>query len=149
MTPKNYDLTFHYFRAFAIVSVMLTHMWVGPVLAGSEDAAKLQDSLRLCLFHSATIYFVFISGYLFDFVNRRKGQFSPLRFYKSKIVNVFCPYFILSLLLLAAAGSPTTGSATTSPSSTTARPWPPCGTSCAVWPTGRPVWCPTGTSPSS
>lgn len=102
MTPKNYDLTFHYFRAFAIVSVMLTHMWVGPVLAGSEDAAKLQDSLRLCLFHSATIYFVFISGYLFDFVNRRKGQFSPLRFYKSKIVNVFCPYFILSLLLLAA-----------------------------------------------
>ena len=102
MTQKNYDLTFHYFRAFAIVSVMLTHMWVGPVLAGSEDAAKLQDSLRLCLFHSATIYFVFISGYLFDFVNRRKGQFSPLRFYKSKIVNVFCPYFILSLLLLAA-----------------------------------------------
>ena len=102
MTPKNYDLTFHYFRAFAIVSVMLTHMWVGPVLAGSEDAAKLQDSLRLCLFHSATIYFVFISGYLFDFVNRRKGQFPPLRFYKSKIVNVFCPYFILSLLLLAA-----------------------------------------------
>ena len=100
MTPKNYDLTFHYFRAFAIVSVMLTHMWVGPVLAGSEDAAKLQDSLRLCLFHSATIYFVFISGYLFDFVNRRKGQFSPLRFYKSKIVNVFCPYLILSLLLL-------------------------------------------------
>ena len=55
MTPKNYDLTFHYFRAFAIVSVMLTHMWAGPVLAGSEDAAKLQDSLRLCLFHSATI----------------------------------------------------------------------------------------------
>ena len=47
MTPKNYDLTFHYFRAFAIVSVMLTHMWVGPVLAGSEDAATLQDSLRL------------------------------------------------------------------------------------------------------
>ena len=35
-------------------------------------------------------------------MNRRKGQFSPLRFYKSKIVNVFCPYFILSLLLLAA-----------------------------------------------
>ena len=68
----------------------------------AADAAKLQDSLRLCLFHSATIYFVFISGYLFDFVNRRKGQFSPLRFYKSKIVNVFCPYFILSLLLLAA-----------------------------------------------
>ena len=95
MRQKKYDLTFHYFRAFAIVSVMLTHMWVGPVLAGSEDAARLQDSLRLCLFHSATIYFVFISGYLFDFVNRRKGQFSPLRFYKSKIVNVFCTYFIL------------------------------------------------------
>lgn len=102
MTQKHYDLTFHYFRAFAIVSVMLTHMWVGPVLAGSEDAARLQDSLRLCLFHSATIYFVFISGYLFDFVNRRKGPFSPLRFYKSKIVNVFCPYLVLSLLLLAA-----------------------------------------------
>ena len=64
--------------------------------------SNMQDSLRLWLFHSATIYFVFISGYLFDFVNRRKGQFSPLRFYKSKIVNVFCPYFILSLLLLAA-----------------------------------------------
>lgn len=146
MTPKNYDLTFHYFRAFAIVSVMLTHMWVGPVLAGSEDAARLQDSLRLCLFHSATIYFVFISGYLFDFVNRRKGQFSPLRFYKSKIVNVFCPYFILSLLLLAAGW--------------VAHHWfgydipfindgTPVASLCAVWLTGRPAWCLTGTSPSS
>lgn len=73
-----------------------------PSSRAARTPAKLQDSLRLCLFHSATIYFVFISGYLFDFVNRRKGQFSPLRFYKSKIVNVFCPYFILSLLLLAA-----------------------------------------------
>lgn len=63
MTPKNYDLTFHYFRAFAIVSVMLTHMWVGPPSSrAARTPAKLQDSLRLCLFHSATIYFVFISA---------------------------------------------------------------------------------------
>ncbi|WP_297216748.1 acyltransferase [uncultured Desulfovibrio sp.] len=102
MTQKKYDLTFHYFRAFAILSVMLTHMWVGPLLDDDGSSGKLLDSLRQCLFHSSTIYFIFISGYLFDHVNRRRA-FRLLRFYKAKLLHVFCPYCVLSLLLLGTA----------------------------------------------
>lgn len=102
MTQKKYDLTFHYFRAFAILCVMLTHIWVDPLFDDDGGSGKLLDSLRQCLFHSSTIYFIFISGYLFDHVNRRKA-FSWLRFYRSKLLNVFCPYCVLSLLLLGTA----------------------------------------------
>lgn len=100
MTGKKYDLTFHYFRAFAILSVMLTHLWHGPAfLDGFEAEKRLVTALSDTLFHSSTIYFIFISGYLFEYVNRKK-DFSVLAFYKAKIRNVLTPYLILSCLLL-------------------------------------------------
>lgn len=100
MTDKKYDMTFHYFRAFAILSVMLTHLWHEPAfLEGFEMEKRLVTALSDTFFHSSTIYFIFISGYLFEYVNRKK-PFSVLAFYKAKIRNVLTPYLIISCLLL-------------------------------------------------
>ena len=100
MTDKKYDMTFHYFRAFAILSVMLTHLWHEPAfLEGFEMEKRLVTALSDTLFHSSTIYFIFISGYLFEYVNRKK-PFSLLAFYRAKIRNVLTPYLIISCLLL-------------------------------------------------
>ena len=105
MTDKKYDMTFHYFRAFAILSVMLTHLWhEPPFLEGVEAEKRLITALSDTFFHSSTIYFIFISGYLFEYVNRKK-PFSVIAFYKAKIRNVLTPYLIIScLLLLAGSG---------------------------------------------
>ena len=148
MTQKKYDLTFHYFRAFAILSVMLTHMWVGPLLDDDGSSGKLLDSLRQCLFHSSTIYFIFISGYLFDHVNRRRA-FRLLRFYKAKLLHVFCPYCVLSLLLLGTAWVAHNAFHIDIAFINEVRPWPRwrmCWNASAM---ARPAWCRTGTFPSS
>lgn len=101
MQTKKYDMTFHHFRAFAILCVMFTHLWhEPPFLEGFEAEKRLVTALSDTLFHSSTIYFIFISGYLFEYVNRRKAAFSVPAFYLSKIRNVLTPYLILSCLLL-------------------------------------------------
>lgn len=100
MQTKKYDMTFHYFRAFAILCVMFTHLWHDPAfIEGFETEKRLVTALSDTLFHSSTIYFIFISGYLFEYVNRRK-TFSVPAFYLSKIRNVLTPYLVLSCLLL-------------------------------------------------
>lgn len=100
MQTQKYDMTFHYFRAFAIVCVMFTHLWHDPpFLEGFEAEKRLVTALSDTLFHSSTIYFIFISGYLFEYVNRRKA-FSIPAFYLSKVRNVLTPYLIISGLLL-------------------------------------------------
>ena len=102
MQTKAYDLTFHHFRAFAILCVMFTHLWHEPsFLEGFEAEKRLVTALSDTFFHSSTIYFIFISGYLFEYVNRRKA-FSVPAFYLSKIRNVLTPYLVLSCLLLLA-----------------------------------------------
>lgn len=102
MQTKKYDMTFHYFRAFAIVCVMFTHLWhEPPFLEGFETEKRLVTALSDTFFHSSTIYFIFISGYLFEYVNRKKA-FSVPAFYLSKIRNVLTPYLIISCLLLLA-----------------------------------------------
>ncbi len=98
MNPK-FDRTFHYFRGFAIFSVLGTHMWISPQIPGLEDERMLLECLRSILFHSTTLYFIFISGYLFDYVYQRK-PFQLGKFYLSKVRNVLCPYLVLSTLFI-------------------------------------------------
>ena len=68
MEKQGFDLAMHYFRAFAIFSVISVHMWIVPPLEGHESMSRFLDMLRGVLFHSSTLYFVFISGYLFHFL---------------------------------------------------------------------------------
>ena len=99
---ENFDRTFHYFRAFAILSVLGAHMWISPEIEGLEDRRQFLECLRSVLFHSSTLYFIFISGYLFDFVYKSR-PFDLLRFYKSKVRNLLSPYLFLSLLFIGAS----------------------------------------------
>lgn len=96
---KNFNKTFHYFRAFAIFSVLGAHIWFSPVVEGLENQRQMLECLRSVLFHSSTIYFIFISGYLFDFIYKNR-PFDLLSFYRSKVKNVLCPYVFLSTIFI-------------------------------------------------
>lgn len=95
MEKQGFDLAMHYFRAFAIFSVISVHMWIVPPLEGHESMSRFLDMLRGVLFHSSTLYFVFISGYLFHFLAQRK--FDLRTYYRKKLLNVIVPYVILSV----------------------------------------------------
>ena len=86
MEKQGFDLAMHYFRAFAIFSVISVHMWIVPPLEGHESMRRFLDMLRGVLFHSSTLYFVFISGYLFHFLAQRK--FDLRTYYRKKLLNV-------------------------------------------------------------
>jgi membrane-bound acyltransferase YfiQ involved in biofilm formation len=83
----------HYFRAFAIVSILFAHLWELPT--GHEDRPILY-SLRYLLFHASTIYFLFISGFLFIHLS---GKFDTKRYYMNKARYVVAPYALLSTLI--------------------------------------------------
>ena len=84
----------HYFRAFAIINIMVVHIWHFD--HGSTNSLII-SSLRESLFHSSTIYFVFISGFLFQYLSH---NFNTKKYYKAKIKNVITPYILFSSLCL-------------------------------------------------
>ncbi len=98
---QNFDKTFHYFRAFAILSVLGAHTWFAPSVPGMEDESRMLHCARSVLFHSSTIYFIFISGYLFDHVYKTR-PFDLSKFYLGKVKHVLSPYLVLSALTILA-----------------------------------------------
>lgn len=84
---SSFDWSMHYFRAAAILAIMLTHY------AGMCGYRKLVN----ILFHSSTIYFLFISGYLSQYIGSIKRDV-PIQYYKKKIVNVILPFILFSFL---------------------------------------------------
>ena len=46
MEKQGFDLAMHYFRAFAIFSVISVHMWIVPPLEGHESMSRFLDMLR-------------------------------------------------------------------------------------------------------
>ena len=80
----------HYFRAFAIVSILFAHLWELPT--GHVDRPILH-SVRELLFHASTIYFLFISGFLFIHLSKK---FDTKRYYRSKALFVLLPYTLFS-----------------------------------------------------
>ena len=85
----------HYFRAFAIINIVLIHVLYIPV--GQDINLGLQIGLKLrdSLFDGSTIYFIFISGFLFHRLNQK---FNIKLFYKKKWINIVVPYLILSIV---------------------------------------------------
>jgi probable poly-beta-1,6-N-acetyl-D-glucosamine export protein len=83
----------HYFRAFAIINVMLVHLTILPDwLSSYPGAAELHHFVET-LFHGSTIYFLFISGFLFYYLS---ADFDARKYYSAKAKNVLCPYLILT-----------------------------------------------------
>ncbi|WP_339709594.1 acyltransferase [uncultured Kriegella sp.] len=99
MKGKKFLYHMHYFRAFAILNIMMDHVWLYPVHHDKTNPdAILIESAREAFFGGSTIYFIIISGFLFHHL---KFKFTIPKYYISKIKNVVSPYVFFSVLILA------------------------------------------------
>lgn len=86
-TKAGFDWAMHDFRAFAIVNIIIVHYL---------SALGFND-VKNAFFQNATVYFLFISGYLCQYLGTLKPR-SALAYYKSKVTNVLSPYLVWSLV---------------------------------------------------
>ncbi|WP_394340941.1 acyltransferase family protein [Pleomorphovibrio marinus] len=95
-TDQNKFLTeVHYFRAFAIINVILVHTWRIPESVADSRSLLIVNSLRELFFHGSTLYFLFISGFLFYYL---LPKFSTKKYFKSKFKNVISPYVFWTII---------------------------------------------------
>ena len=83
----SFDWGMHDLRAFAITCILLEHLWWHIGLL--EEARAF--------FLGSTIYFLFISGYLCQYLSERRPV-SAKTYYRKKLAHVVCPYFFWSVL---------------------------------------------------
>lgn len=88
--------SFDYFRGIAIIFVVLAHSY-GP--AGWQPTSSVWDTFLFNLMMNGTVFFMFISGFLFHHVFVPRYQFRTFIEKKSKFVLL--PYLLLSLLPIA------------------------------------------------
>lgn len=98
-TRSTYFLELHHFRAFAIANVFFIHVWWLPSSKKFDAPSFFVNGIRELLFHGSTIYFLFISGFLFFFLASKR--FTIKRHYWRKFKFVVVPYTIWSLIALA------------------------------------------------
>lgn len=89
----NFDWGMHYFRAFAIITIMATHY---AFIFG-------YDRFNDVFLSSSTIYFLFISGYLCQYIDQHRRD-TPLAYYRKKLLNVICPFVLFSVVFLYSRG---------------------------------------------
>lgn len=82
-----FDWGMHYFRAFAILVIMATHY---------SGVFGYYTLVHVAL-TASTIYFLFISGYLCQYIDQRHRN-TPVEYYKKKVLNVICPFLLFSVL---------------------------------------------------
>src|ERR1035438_2298703 len=85
----------HSFRALAIVLVVATHC----ITLFKWDYTGWPYQLLMCLAPNCTLFFVFISGFLFQHLSHK---FQYRRYLKSRWDNVLLPYVMVSLPMIAA-----------------------------------------------
>ena len=91
----------HYFRGFAIFNIVIVHTWrlsQSNIAHSAADYVHYMNRIREILFHGSTIYFLFISGFLFHYLSQ---NLKKKKYYKAKFKNVISPYLIISLLIIA------------------------------------------------
>ena len=78
---------------------MILHVWSIPenVPAHNTVFYSFIQQIREVFFHDSTIYFIFISGFLFHYLSPR---FEILRYYKSKFQIVALPYLFMTTVVL-------------------------------------------------
>ncbi len=87
----------HYFRGFAIINIVIAHIWHVPFEFKNHQEADFVNIFREVIFHGSTIYFIFISGFLFYYLS---FNFKTGKYYKNKIFNVISPYIFISFFIL-------------------------------------------------
>jgi hypothetical protein len=77
------------------MNIVILHLWVLP----DSDTLLVHSQMMFkeLFFHSSTIYFIFISGFL---VTHLKDRIVTTSYYKSKLKNVILPYILISIALL-------------------------------------------------
>jgi surface polysaccharide O-acyltransferase-like enzyme len=85
----------HSFRAFAIISVVAAHC----ILLFDWRSNGWSYQLAQSLIPNCTVFFVFISGFLFQHLSHK---FQYRRYLKSRWDNVLLPYVIVSMPMIAA-----------------------------------------------
>lgn len=93
--PTPYLSHIHNFRGFAILVIVITHCFALFDWSGNPGLA---DFLKR-VFANGTIFFVFISGYLFQYLS---GRYRVADFYRKKFRNIVVPYVIISIPALIA-----------------------------------------------
>lgn len=88
---SSFDWGMHYVRGFAIVCILLTHFFQ------KTDAVRFAHAFLL----SSTIYFLFISGYLCQFLAFRHPVVAKT-YYFSKLKNVIAPYVVFTIATILA-----------------------------------------------
>ena len=83
---RDFDWQMHYFRAFAILMIVATHY------CGVFGFSALDQYF----FRSSTIFFLFISGFLCQYLFTSRPQ-PPITYYKKKLQNVICPFLFFSI----------------------------------------------------
>ena len=88
----------HAFRAFAIINIVAIHAFyfARTVEEASKPNLTPYDWGQSILFHDSTLYFAFISAILFSLVLAERGY---VRFFRSKMVNVFSPYLFFTCVM--------------------------------------------------
>lgn len=92
---SSFDTATHYFRAFAILAVMACHYC----------AMANHDTINRVFFTASTHFFLFISGYLCQFIHERKHD-SALEYYRKKLTNVIVPYILFTTVLSLTPAAP-------------------------------------------
>ena len=88
---RDFDWGMHYFRGFAIVCIVLMHI-----------QSKLgYTPITRAFFKASTVYFLFISGYLCQYLHSRHPS-DPIVYYRKKLENVISPYVIWTFLTVGA-----------------------------------------------
>ncbi|MCM2680572.1 acyltransferase family protein [Echinimonas agarilytica] len=86
--------SFNYFRAIAIIFVVLAHSYIPA--GWQPSSGTLFERFQFDLMMNGTVFFVFISGFLFHHVFVPRYQFK--KFMVKKIKFVLMPYLFLSIL---------------------------------------------------
>lgn len=86
---SDFDWGMHYLRGFAIVAILLTHFFGCIGLRWVKSA----------FFSGSTVFFLFISGYLCQYLALRR-PIDTLDYYRKKALNVFAPYLVWSTITI-------------------------------------------------
>lgn len=88
----------HYFRGVAILIIMTVHVWVNPLTARNAEKTDWIGIIRESLFDGSTVYFILISGFLFQYLSKK---FQLRRYYTNKVRYIIVPYIILTAIYFA------------------------------------------------
>lgn len=93
LSRRDFLADIHYFRAFAIVAIVLGHC----VTATSFTEGSTVDAWIRIVFRNGTVFFVFIAGLLFQHLS---AGFSYRKYLTTKLKRVVVPYIVISIPIL-------------------------------------------------